>query len=87
LASTNAASTSERDWPTLVVGGIFFLIGAIFGAIGLWKLYDAQRTFEGEQAHAQVLRKSIYVDHTGRSTASSTASRRRAARPSAPAAM
>jgi Protein of unknown function (DUF3592) len=64
LASTNAASTSERDWPTLVVGGIFFLVGAIFGAIGLWKLYDAQRTLEGEQAHAEVLRKSIYVDHT-----------------------
>jgi hypothetical protein len=65
LASTNAASTSEaRHWPTLVVGGIFFLVGALMGGISLWQLYDANRVLEGERVRGEVLRKAIQANRT-----------------------
>lgn len=65
MASTNAASTSEaRHWPTLVVGGFFFLVGALMGGISLWHLYDANRALEGERVRGEVLRKAIHANRT-----------------------
>jgi hypothetical protein len=65
LASTNAASTPEpRHWPTIIVGGIFFLVGALMGGISLWHLYDASRALEGERARGEVLRKAIQANRT-----------------------
>jgi uncharacterized protein DUF3592 len=66
LASTNEASTSERaDAATLIVGAVFFLIGAALGGVGLWQLYEEQREFgPAEQARGEVLRKAIHADRT-----------------------
>lgn len=66
MASTNAASTSERHWPTLAVGAIFLLIGAVLGAIGLWHLHPAARDIGpgAQRARGEVLRKEIRADRT-----------------------
>lgn len=65
MASTNAASISEaRHWPTTIVGGIFFLVGALMGGISLWHLYDANRALEGEHVRGEVLRKAIHANRT-----------------------
>ena len=66
MASTNEASTSERADPaTLIVGAIFFLIGAGLGGAGLWQLYEERREFgPAEQARGEVLRKAIHADRT-----------------------
>lgn len=66
MASTNEASISERaDAATLIVGAIFFLLGAALGGVGLWQLYEAQREFgPAEQARGEVLRKAIHADRT-----------------------
>ena len=65
MASTSEASTSERPhWPTLVVGGVFFLVGAILGGVGLWKLCADSRAINGERTRAEVLRKAIHADRT-----------------------
>lgn len=63
--STTAASTSEpRHWPTIIVGGIFFLVGVLMGGISLWQLYDANRALEGERVRGEVLRKAIQANRT-----------------------
>lgn len=66
MASTNEASTSERADPaTLIVGAIFFLLGAALGGVGLWQIYDARREFgPAELARGEVLRKAIHADRT-----------------------
>ena len=66
MASTNEASTSERaDAATLIVGAIFFLLGAALGGAGLWQLYDERSEFgPAERARGEVLRKAIHADRT-----------------------
>ena len=66
MASTNEASTSERADPaTLIVGAIFFLIGAVLGGAGLWQLHEERREFgPAERAGGEVLRKAIHADRT-----------------------
>ena len=66
MASTNEASTSERaDAATLIVGAVFFLIGAALGGAGLWQLHDHYREFgRAELARGEVLRKAIHADRT-----------------------
>ena len=66
MASTNEASTSERaDAATLIVGAVFFLIGAALGGAGLWQLYDHYRELgPAELARGEVLAKAIHADRT-----------------------
>ena len=58
----------EKDWPTLVVGGLFFLLGAIFCCVAAWLFLgdriDAARLADGGKARAEVLRKLIVANRT-----------------------
>ena len=63
------SADTRIDWPAMVVGSIFFLIGAIFGGVGLWKFYAdyADRRLldeQGQRARGEVLHKAIYVDRS-----------------------
>jgi len=58
----------KKDWPTLIVGGLFFLLGAIFCCVAAWLFFgdriEAARLAGGEKARAEVLRKLIVADRT-----------------------
>jgi hypothetical protein len=58
----------EKDWPTLVVGGLFFLLGAIFCCVAAWlflgERIEAARLADGGKARGEVLRKLIVADRT-----------------------
>lgn len=56
---------TRTDWPTLIVGGIFFLLGVIFGGVAIYVWSpggERQLASEGRPARAEVLRKSIHAD-------------------------
>ncbi|HEX6690142.1 MAG TPA: DUF3592 domain-containing protein, partial [Burkholderiales bacterium] len=59
----------EKDWPTLIVGGLFFLLGAIFCCVAAWivfgdRLEAARLEAGGAKARAEVLRKLIVANRT-----------------------